>query len=357
MKKTFLIIFLLIYTVGYSQTVQAGLTNIGSVLIISAKPNANLTGNYSGGIITIRWSSSYIGTVLSNATTPFGSWDQSSIGTVGSYNYKNFNWAGSTFALNWTANNSYELFRTTVSGGTGTGTFELAPNGWLSNSDWYFEVGGNDFTDYSNAYYSSTVNAVPLPVELSSFKAQNTLNDVTLNWETKTEYNCEKFEIERKSLITEWSKIASVSASGNSNVAKQYFYTDKKLNSGKYSYRLKMVDLDGNFKYSDLINTEIAAPREFVLSQNYPNPFNPSTKINYNLSVDSKVILEVYNITGEMIGQLVNEEQSAGYYSIDFNSSSINRSLSSGVYFYRITAINKVTANNFSSIKKMILLK
>jgi hypothetical protein len=98
-------------------------------------------------------------------------------------------------------------------------------------------------------------------------------------------------------------------------------------------------------------------PVQFMLEQNYPNPFNPSTKIDYNLPFDSKVSLEVYNIIGNRIAQLVNEEQLAGYYSVDFNSSSFSREISSGIYFYRITAVDKTTGNNFSSIKKMILLK
>jgi hypothetical protein len=98
-------------------------------------------------------------------------------------------------------------------------------------------------------------------------------------------------------------------------------------------------------------------PVQFTLEQNFPNPFNPSTKISYNLPYDSKVSLDVYNIIGNRIAQLVNEEQVAGYYSVNFNSSSINKDISSGVYFYRITAVDKTTGNNFSSIKKMILLK
>ena len=114
-----------------------------------------------------------------------------------------------------------------------------------------------------------------------------------------------------------------------------------------------MIDNDGTFEYSKVIETEVTTPKNFELSQNFPNPWNPSTKINYNLPFDSKVTLEVYNITGERISQLVNEEQSAGYYSVDFGSSK----LSSGVYFYRITALDKVIGNNFSAIKKMILIK
>jgi hypothetical protein len=119
---------------------------------------------------------------------------------------------------------------------------------------------------------------------------------------------------------------------------------------------LKQVDYNGKFEYSKKVEVTVI-PNVFSLEQNFPNPFNPSTKINYTLPFDSKVTLEIYNITGKKIGQLVNEEQSAGYYSVDFNSSSFNKRFVSGVYFYRINATNKIDGTNFSSIKKMILLK
>jgi hypothetical protein len=198
---------------------------------------------------------------------------------------------------------------------------------------------------------------VVLPVELASFISVPNGRTVQLNWETKTEKNSDKFLIDRKTTATNWITVGSVKAAVLSNSPKFYTFTENNLQSGKYQYRLKMIDNDGSFEYSKVVEAEITTPKIFELSQNYPNPFNPSTKINYNIPFDSKVTLEVYNVTGERIGLLVNEEQSAGYYSVDFNSSLINRSLSSGVYFYRITAINKVMANNFSSIKKMILIK
>jgi len=114
-----------------------------------------------------------------------------------------------------------------------------------------------------------------------------------------------------------------------------------------------MVDNDGSFSYSSVEAAEIAIPKEFAISQNYPNPFNPSTKIDYQIPVDAKVIMEVYNIAGQKVSELVNQEQSAGYYTVDFGVSK----LSSGVYIYRIVASDKATGNNFSLIKKMMLLK
>jgi hypothetical protein len=118
-----------------------------------------------------------------------------------------------------------------------------------------------------------------------------------------------------------------------------------------------MIDNNGAFSYSKTIETDISLPENFELGQNYPNPFNPSTKISYSLPFDSKVTLEVYNLSCTMIGQLVNEQQPAGYYTVDFNSSSVSKSISSGVYFYRLIVSNMKEASNFIAVKKMILLK
>lgn len=100
----------------------------------------------------------------------------------------------------------------------------------------------------------------------------------------------------------------------------------------------------------------ITVPTDYTLYQNYPNPFNPSTIIKYKLAVPSKVLLKVYDILGREIITLVNEYQQAGIYSYNFSSERIvnNKStfqLSSGIYFYRLTA------GNFSDTKKMILIR
>jgi hypothetical protein len=194
----------------------------------------------------------------------------------------------------------------------------------------------------------------PLPVELSSLTSNVNGRTIQLSWETKTEKNSNKFEVER-SLVSNlsWAVVGSVKAANLSNSTKEYSYSDTKLQSGKYQYRLKMIDNDGAFSYSKVTEAEVAVPSDFAISQNYPNPFNPTTKIDYQVPVDAKVILEVYNIAGQKVVELVNQEQSAGYYTVDFGANK----LSSGVYIYRLSASDKVTGNNFSSIKKMMLLK
>src|ERR1035437_8866279 len=212
------------------------------------------------------------------------------------------------------------------------------------------------------ALADSTNAKNPLPVELSSFASTVNGKNITLNWETKTEIAFNKFEIDRALVSANdasvtWASVGSVRASGTSNSPRKYSYTENNLQAGKYSYRLKMIDNDGSYKFSDIVETDITLPKNFELSQNYPNPFNPLTRINYNLPFDSRVTLEVYNIIGERMGQIVNEEQSAGYYTVNFSSSNLNKSITSGVYIYKINAVDKSTGNVFTSIKKMMLLK
>ncbi len=103
-----------------------------------------------------------------------------------------------------------------------------------------------------------------------------------------------------------------------------------------------------------LTEVEIAgatAPARFTLSQNYPNPFNPSTVISYQLSVNSQVTLKVYDLLGKEVATLVNGRQEAGSYNATFNTNHGTRSLSSGVYFYRLEA------GSYVSTKKLILMK
>ena len=107
-----------------------------------------------------------------------------------------------------------------------------------------------------------------------------------LNWETATELNNYGFEVERLVLSAErqaWDKIGFVNGNGNSNSPKDYSFVDDKVSAGKYSYRLKQIDNDGQFEYSKTINVDFNGVKKFELSQNYPNPFNPTTTIRFNL--------------------------------------------------------------------------
>jgi hypothetical protein len=200
-------------------------------------------------------------------------------------------------------------------------------------------------------------NQGAMPVELSSFTSNVIERNVKLNWTTATEINNSGFEIQKQyqvssSKYSEWEKVTFVTGNGTKNTPTDYSFNDKKLNTGKYNYRLKQIDYNGNFEYHNLSATvEIGVPKKYDISQNYPNPFNPVTKIDFDLPFDSKVSIRLYDITGREIKILVNETKQAGYYTTDFNGSNI----SSGTYFYRIVA--EGNEQKYIMTKKALLIK
>jgi hypothetical protein len=169
---------------------------------------------------------------------------------------------------------------------------------------------------------------------------------------TATEVNNQGFEIERSSDQNNWERVGYVEGNGTTTETKYYSYTDTKLETGTYYYRLKQMDFNGTYEYSSTVEAVVTVPREFALEQNYPNPFNPSTKINFSLAADSKVTLKVYDLLGQEVVTLVNGELAAGEQEVTFNAAALN----SGVYFYRINA-EGANGRNFTSVKKMILTK
>ncbi len=219
----------------------------------------------------------------------------------------------------------------------------------------------SDFTLGSNAADNDLGNSL-LPVELTSLQASIIDNKVLLSWQTAIEVNNYGFEIERNlnpphnplqggegTEQQDWEKIGFIEGHGNSNSPKSYSFIDETTQNGKYSFRLKQIDFDGKFEYSDEIEVEVnMLPTEFELKQNYPNPFNPKTSIEYSLPSNVNVSLKIYDVLGNEVRTLVNENQKPGYYKILLNAGS----LSSGVYFYRIE-----TSAGFVSTKKLMLLK
>jgi hypothetical protein len=192
---------------------------------------------------------------------------------------------------------------------------------------------------FSDIYSSKIGSGGVLPIELTLFSASSKLNGVELKWKTAIEINNYGFEIE-KTVVSDqssgisWKKIDFVEGNGTTNVPKEYTYIDKNIEAGNYSYRLKQIDRDGQFKYSQTVEVNMSSvtPKVFDLRQNYPNPFNPSTVISYQLPTTNHVSLKVYDVIGREVATLVNEVKEAGYYSATFDASS----LSSGLYFSRL---------------------
>lgn len=189
-----------------------------------------------------------------------------------------------------------------------------------------------------------------IPVELVSFNAYAESNNVILNWATATELNNKGFEVERcikNQINTDWITVGFVNGRGTTTEIQNYNYLDKNVDAGSYSYRLKQVDYDGTFAYTQKTDVEVSVPLNFVLEQNYPNPFNPSTKIRWQSPVGSHQVLKVFDVIGREVATLVDEFRNAGSYEVEFDASW----LPGGIYFYRLSA------GDFSSTKKLTLLK
>lgn len=195
------------------------------------------------------------------------------------------------------------------------------------------------------------LNDIPLPIRLAEFKGNVSGRDVNLIWKTSFEENNHGFEIERKSSDGEFSKIGFIE--GN-NKSSSYSFIDRKLNNGKFTYRLKQIDNNGNYEYFNLDNDIVVGlPHKYNLSQNYPNPFNPSSKIDFELPKDCRVNILIYDMLGREVNALVNNESmQAGYHTVEINASKF----ASGTYFYKMHT-SEVTGNQQDIVKKMTVVK
>ncbi|QQS38349.1 MAG: T9SS type A sorting domain-containing protein [Ignavibacteriales bacterium] len=208
----------------------------------------------------------------------------------------------------------------------------------------------------------------PLPVELAAFEAVVNGNSVVLKWRTSSENNNRGFEVERQVLSLPDGKAGSQSSVGNSEFISigyveghgtsteqnEYSFIDKNTSSEVYQYRLKQIDYDGSFVYSKIVEVDLSQPVTFSLEQNYPNPFNPSTSIQYTVGNRQYVSLKVFDVLGNKIATLVNEEKPAGIYEVTFNADEF----SSGMYFYTLQTGNLPDGKaGFIKTNKMVLLK
>ncbi len=213
-------------------------------------------------------------------------------------------------------------------------------------------------------WYNFIDAGIPLPVELVAFTAIAHGSVAELNWITATEVNNYGFEVERKSIPLDpplqggsratgeaggFQKVAFVEGHGTTNAPQSYSYTDNTFTAGAFSYRLKQIDRDGVFQYSNSVEiTAALTADDYHLAQNFPNPFNPSTTIRFAVKTPQRVSLNVYNMLGQEVRTLYNQEAEAGVmYAIPFDGSG----LSSGVYYYRLR-----TADH-TELKKMVMMK
>lgn len=194
-----------------------------------------------------------------------------------------------------------------------------------------------------------TVDGGALPVEMSLLESAVRGNDVILYWQTSSEINNYGFDIERKSGTDNWQQAGFVKGIGNSGTVQNYSFTDNNLSPGKYNYRIKQSDFNGNHEYFYLRNEiQIEIPEKFYLSQNFPNPFNPVTKISFGISKPCFVSIKIYNIQGKEEMTLVKENRNPGEFIAEFNGNNFP----SGVYFYSLLIDGII-----EETKQMLLIK
>jgi hypothetical protein len=184
-------------------------------------------------------------------------------------------------------------------------------------------------------------------------KSKSGIADASIFWTTDTSLG---FTSASMDFVSEDSAIAYIPPQIDSTII--YYYVSATSNNGK-TIRKPIVAPEGFYKFlvenSVTEVVDIIQPEEFILQQNYPNPFNPNTVISYQLPVSSFVTLKVYDILGNEIVTLVNEELASGNYKVEFNADRI----SSGIYFYTLNAGSPSTGSGqgFIETRKMILLK
>lgn len=194
---------------------------------------------------------------------------------------------------------------------------------------------------------------IHLPVELSSFVAVAYGNEVKLTWKTLSEINNIGWEIERRSLTREnstannWKSIAFVRGAGNSNSLKEYDFVDKLNSPGKYEYRLKQIDFDGKFEYSNIAVVDIKSLIHEINLAAYPNPFNPATTLRIEMPESAYAKLIIYDANGRLVAVLADGFFEAGIAEIAFNASSY----SAGAY-YALLKTDKL-----SVVRKLLLVK
>ena len=202
---------------------------------------------------------------------------------------------------------------------------------------------------------------VPI-ASVTDFSLANDLDGVLLEWTTLFELNIQGWKVSRilngnTSILTPVPLPASDDHFSTS--ARTYFFLDTTAVSGTaYSYVLEAIGPG---------NTPIAAPSQsasityspssnpifqFSLKQNFPNPFNPSTRIEFDLRHASQVRLTIYNVLGQEVNELVNEQRSTGHYQETWDGTDASgKSLPSGFYFYRLNA------GTFIAVRKMLLMR
>lgn len=214
---------------------------------------------------------------------------------------------------------------------------------------------------------SGTATSKTTPVELASFEYSTPVDGVQLQWKTISESNNYGFEVERKTETGEFQKIGFVTGNGTTNSLHSYSYYDRNNEIGVFYYRLKQIDTNGQFEYSEPIKVELRGPTDFALQQNFPNPFNGETNISFalksisaNETIENRfsVQVQIFNILGQKIRVLADEEMPVGRHQLHWNGrDDWGQNVAGGVYFYRLSVKSLQDGREvWNQMKKMVLM-
>jgi hypothetical protein len=191
-----------------------------------------------------------------------------------------------------------------------------------------------------------------VPVELLSFEAMQNGSRVELNWSTASEQNSDRFEVERADVSgagqTDFVKIDEVRAAGNSSIVNRYGTTDAKVSLGNtYVYRLKMLDTDGEFSYSDEAVVTLEGEGISWVENPVPNPASESSVLRYNMSSSQDVEIKLYDMNGKALMTLSNGVSTSGINEVEID---VNN-LASGTYKVVLRSGSTVLSKNLSVVK------
>ncbi|RQW04926.1 T9SS C-terminal target domain-containing protein, partial [candidate division KSB1 bacterium] len=214
------------------------------------------------------------------------------------------------------------------------------------------------------AYSYTIAPNAPIAVQLSSCSARRAEDGVVaVHWQTASEVNTAGFYVQRSETQEHgFARIHDrmIAAKGNSSDGAVYQFIDSNSPKQDCYYRLEEVNLDGASFYFEpvslslgsAVDSETLAPLTFALLQNYPNPFNPITKILYSIPTSEQVTLNIYDLNGRLVKQLVDQQQQEGRHCVTWDGSNDHgQHVGSGTYFYRLSA------GDLTAVQKMVFLK
>ena len=242
---------------------------------------------------------------------------------------------GGTHTIDFTTTNNNGSTTVTETGLSGTSTISIRVCGDINLGT----IGGTTFESISIDNVSVPESGVTVvPVELTSFKAKKSNDFVELRWTTATETNNEKFEIEYSIDGRLFEKIGEVEGNGTHYETTQYSFNHESPSTGQNYYRLKQIDFDGRFEYSELVNVNFS-PKENIVGEFYPNPSSSGiVQLNYFSSKESILTRSVYDSAGKFYSsQEIFVVEGKNVLDLDFSD------LKTGLYFVKFEGDSELT--------------